>query len=106
LDIEENYARGGFNRHLAPGEAPALIVVDFLEAYLRPGALLYAACEPALAAAVVLLQAARTAGIPVLHTRVRYQRGYEICRIAEDLGFSRGPGEGWNYSNAIAGFKS
>jgi nicotinamidase-related amidase len=75
LDIEENYARGGFNQHLAPGAAPALIVVDFLEAYLRPGALLYAACESALSAAVVLLETARTAAIPVLHTRVRYQRG-------------------------------
>jgi nicotinamidase-related amidase len=75
VDIEENYARGGFNQHLAPGEAPALIVVDFLEAYMRPGALLYAACDSALAAAVVLLQAARTAGIPVLHTRVQFQRG-------------------------------
>ena len=75
MDIEENYARGGFNQHLAPGESPALIVVDFLEAYMRPGALLYAACDSALAAAVVLLQTARIAGIPVLHTRVRFQRG-------------------------------
>jgi nicotinamidase-related amidase len=75
VDIEENYARGGFNQHLAPGEAPALIVVDFLEAYMRPGALLYAACDSALAAAVVLLRAARTAAIPVLHTRVQFQRG-------------------------------
>jgi maleamate amidohydrolase len=76
VDIEENYARGGFNQHLAPGEAPALIVVDFLEAYMRPGALLYAACDSALAAAVVLLQAARTAGIPVLHTcGFSFQRG-------------------------------
>jgi nicotinamidase-related amidase len=75
VDLEENYARGGFNQHLKPGSAPALIIIDFLEAYLRPGALLYADCESARLAAVALLQAGRQAGIPVLHTRVAFQAG-------------------------------
>jgi nicotinamidase-related amidase len=73
MDVAENYARGGFGRRLEPGRAPALVLVDFVEAYVRPGALLYAACESAHHAAVALLQAARESGIPVLHTRVAYR---------------------------------
>ena len=32
--LEENYARGGFTRRLSPGARPALLVVDFVRAYL------------------------------------------------------------------------
>jgi nicotinamidase-related amidase len=75
MDINENYARGGFGNRLQPGKAPALLVIDFLEAYVRPGAMLYAACESAQSAAAELLALARSAGIPVLHTRVEFQSG-------------------------------
>lgn len=71
----ENYAAGGFGLSLQPGERPALLVVDFVQAYLVPGSPLYAGAEPARAAAKTLLVAARRAGIPVVHTGVRYQRG-------------------------------
>jgi nicotinamidase-related amidase len=72
--LEENYA-GAFGRALQPGGRPALLIVDFVRAYLVPGSPLYAAAEPARAAAEVLLGAARAAAIPVVHTGVRYQRG-------------------------------
>jgi len=75
MDIAENYARGGFNQHLEPGNSPALIVIDFVEAYVRPGAALYASCPGAHAAAIELLAASRRVGIPIVHTHVRYQRG-------------------------------
>ena len=75
LDLADNYARGGFGAHLQPGRSPAVIIVDFLEAYVRPGALLYAACEAAQAAASRLLARARACAIPILHTRVVYQVG-------------------------------
>jgi maleamate amidohydrolase len=71
----ENYAAGGFGLSLQPGDRPALLVVDFVQAYLVPGSPLYAAAEPARAATEALLAAARRAGIPVAHTGVRYQRG-------------------------------
>ena len=73
--LEDNYAAGGFGRGLEPGVRPALVVVDFVRAYLVPGSPLYAGAEPARAAAAELLAAARAAGIPVIHTNVRYQPG-------------------------------
>lgn len=73
--LAANYARGGFNQNLQPGPRPALLVIDFVKAYLVPGSPLYAGVDAAHAAAVRLLQAARTAGIPVVHTNVEYQPG-------------------------------
>jgi maleamate amidohydrolase len=75
MDIRDNYAQGGFFFRLPLGVNPALIIVDFVEAYVRPGSLLYADCDPAHRAAVRLLKAAREARIPIIHTRVAYQRG-------------------------------
>lgn len=65
----------GFNRRLALGERPALVVIDFVQAYLKPSSPLYAGVESARAACASLLQAARTAGIPILHTNVSFQPG-------------------------------
>ena len=75
--LEDNYARGGFTQRLSPGTRPALLVVDFVQAYLVEGSPLYggAGCLAALAGARRLLQAAREAGIPVLHTNVEYEPG-------------------------------
>ena len=63
------------SRTLAPGARPALLVVDFVRAYLVPGSQLYAGVESARAAAVKLLGLARAAGIPVMHTNVVYEPG-------------------------------
>lgn len=73
--LEDNYAGGGFGGSLQPGRRPALIVVDFVMAYLQPGSPLYAGVERTRDDCALLLQAARSAGIPVLHTNVRYQAG-------------------------------
>jgi len=73
--LTENYASGGFGSSLTPGRRPALLVIDFVRAYLVEGSPLYAGAEPARAAAQALLEAARRAGIPVLHTNVQYQPG-------------------------------
>lgn len=73
--LAANYARGGFTQQLQPGRRPALLVIDFVKAYLLPGSPLYAGVDSAHAAAVQLLQAARSAGIPVVHTNVEYQPG-------------------------------
>ena len=73
--LDEYYAGGGFGHALQPGQRPALIVVDFVMAYLKPGSPLYAGDETTRDACAVLLRAARDAGIPVLHTNVRFQAG-------------------------------
>lgn len=73
--LEENYAGGGFGRALEPGQRPALIVVDFVMAYMNPGSPLYAGVEATRDAAARLLRLARQARIPVLHTNVRFQQG-------------------------------
>ncbi|HWN07612.1 MAG TPA: isochorismatase family protein [Steroidobacteraceae bacterium] len=62
-------------RTLVPGAKPALLVVDFVRAYLSPASPLYAGVEPARAAAATLLGLARAAAIPVMHTNVVYEPG-------------------------------
>lgn len=67
--------RAPASRPLEPGRRPALLIVDFVRAYLVPESPLYAGVESARAAAVDLLAAARRAGIPVFHTNVVYEPG-------------------------------
>ena len=64
---------GAFDGVLSPGQHPALLVVDVVRAYLDPQSPLYAAAEPALACNVRLVEAARSAGVPVIFTNVAYQ---------------------------------
>lgn len=67
--------RAPASRTLEPGQRPALLIVDFVRAYLLPGSPLYAGVENARAAAEQLLGIARAAGIPVFHTNVVYEPG-------------------------------
>jgi nicotinamidase-related amidase len=67
--------RAPASRTLQPGIRPALVIVDFVRAYLLPGSPLYAGVEDARAGTERLLHAARAAGIPVMHTNVEYQPG-------------------------------
>ena len=73
--LADNYARGGFGKSLQFGRRPALLVIDFVQAYLVKTSPLYAGVEQARADCEILLRAARAAGIPVLHTNVVYQPG-------------------------------
>jgi len=73
--LQANYAAGGFGKGLDPGERPALLVIDFVRAYLVQDSPLYAGVENARVACVKLLQAARAVRIPVIHTNVVYQPG-------------------------------
>lgn len=71
-DLTANYV-GAFDGRLSFGKRPALVIVDFVMAYLDPASPLYAGVEDALASNERLLAAARTAGIPVIFTNVVYQ---------------------------------
>ena len=73
--LEDSYAAGGFGLTLPAGHRPALVVVDFVQAYLEAGSPLYAGVEPARAATETLLSAARDAVIPIVHTNVSYEAG-------------------------------
>ena len=75
--LQENYARGGFGKSMPLGRRPALLVIDFVQAYLQPGSPLYggAPIEQARVGCVALLQVCRKAGIPILHTNVAFQKG-------------------------------
>lgn len=73
--LQQNYERGGFNKSLQPGSRPALLIIDFVDAYLNPASPLYAGVEQARDDAVRLLQASRAARIPIIHTNVVYQPG-------------------------------
>ena len=71
-DLTANYV-GAFDGRLSFGKRPALLIVDFVMAYLDPESPLYAQVEDALASNERLLAAARAAAIPVFFTNVVYQ---------------------------------
>lgn len=73
-DLNENY-RGAFDGRLGFGERPALILVDFVQAYFDRNSPLYAGVEDALASALRIRAAARKAVVPVFYTNVLYQEG-------------------------------
>ena len=69
--VDANYA-GVFDNHLTFGKKPALILIDFVEAYFDPNCALYADVEDALASAIRLQSVARENNIPVFYTNVVY----------------------------------
>ncbi|WP_373987326.1 isochorismatase family protein [Duganella sp. BuS-21] len=74
--LEADYQRAGFGAHLPFGTRPALLVVDVVEAYLRPESGLYApAFVAALESNIRLVAAARQAGVPVIFTTMLYCAG-------------------------------
>ncbi len=73
-ELADNY-RGAFDGSLGFGDKPALILVDFVQAYFEEGSPLYAGVEDALASAIRIREAARNAGIPVFYTNVVYHEG-------------------------------
>ncbi|MEM8588572.1 MAG: isochorismatase family protein [Pseudomonadota bacterium] len=72
-DLQENYKRAYANA-LGFGRSPALILVDFVEAYFDPECPLYADVDDTLASALRVRDAARRAEIPVIYTNVVYHR--------------------------------
>jgi maleamate amidohydrolase len=72
--LQENY-RGAFDGSLGFGSSPALVLIDFVEAYFDKDSPLYAGVEDALSSALRIRKAARAASIPVIYTNVVYQPG-------------------------------
>jgi maleamate amidohydrolase len=73
-DLRENYKKA-YDNQVGFGRSPALILVDFAQAYFDKDCDLYAGVEDALASALRIREAAHQAGIPVVLTEVTYQEG-------------------------------
>ncbi|MEO1247008.1 MAG: isochorismatase family protein [Pseudomonadota bacterium] len=74
VDLKDSY-RDAFDGRLGFGASPALILIDFVQAYFDRDCPLYAGVEDALASALRVRDAARQAGIPVFYTNVVYHPG-------------------------------
>ncbi len=69
--LDENYRRAYANK-IGFGKKPALILVDFVQAYFEPSCDLFADVQDALDSALRVLAAARAAKIPIIFTNVVY----------------------------------
>ena len=76
-DLDTNYARAGYHARQSWGERPALILIDFANAYFDPTAPLFGGegCQIALENAALLAEEARSAGVPVIFTEVKFIPG-------------------------------
>ncbi len=75
--LDQNYARAGYHARQVWGKRPALLLVDFAQAYFDPASPLYGGegCALARDHAARLVATARRAGAPVIWTEVRYTKG-------------------------------
>jgi maleamate amidohydrolase len=74
-ELDRNYVEAGFGINVGFGSRPALVVVDFVKAYLEPSSPLYAGVEEAVEPARKVLEAARGACAPIAFTQVVYSAG-------------------------------
>jgi maleamate amidohydrolase len=72
-ELRDNYSV--YDGTLGFGQRPALILVDFVQAYFDKDCDLYADVEAELASALRIRDAARAAGIPVVYSNVVYIEG-------------------------------
>ena len=73
-DLLANYARA-YDRRVGFGARPALLLIDFCQAYFDSECDLFADVDDALESALRVRSAARAAGVPVILTNVVYQAG-------------------------------
>ena len=76
-NLDENYARAKYHSAQQWGNRPALLLIDFAQAYFDENMPLFggAGCQLALDNAARLAPAARKLGIPVIFTEVKYTPG-------------------------------
>lgn len=76
-DLHASY-RGVFDGRIGFGEHPALLIVDFINAYITPASPLYAPdVVTAVNETVSLLEQARRKQIPVVYTKVLYNKNFK-----------------------------
>ncbi len=76
--LASNYSTTGFNSRLGFGLRPAVILIDFCEAYYREGSPLYHPLfAGSLAGSIRVRALARELGVPVILTRTAVRKGGE-----------------------------
>lgn len=63
----------GFGLSIGFGRRPAVLVVDMIQAFTDPGAMLGADLDAQIASTKTLLASARAAGLPVIYSTVSYE---------------------------------
>jgi maleamate amidohydrolase len=71
-EILEFFRARGFGLKIGFGERPAIVQVDFMNAFSDPDMPLGANLDKEIEAAIEVLDAGRKAGIPIIHTVVHY----------------------------------
>ena len=74
MDKLSNY-KNAYDNKIGYGKKPALILIDFVEAYFDQGCELYADIETEFHSALRIRQLAHERGVPVILTNVVYQQG-------------------------------
>ena len=70
--LSKSYSKA-YGHSLTPGNNPALILVDIVQAYFEPDCELYADVDDALQSALRVLDTAREQGLLIIYTNVVYQ---------------------------------
>ena len=66
----------GFGYSVGRGSKPAVLVIDFINAFTNPTSLLGADFTPEVLATKELIKTARAKGVPVIYTTVAYEKNY------------------------------
>lgn len=74
MDKLSNYKKA-YDNNIGFGQRPALILVDFVEAYFDKSCELYADVDDSLVSALRIRELAAEKGVPVIFTNVVYQQG-------------------------------
>tara|TARA_B100000686_G_C16374580_1_gene754304 strand:+ start:115 stop:753 length:639 start_codon:yes stop_codon:yes gene_type:complete len=72
--LSTDYDNAGYNKRLGFGENPALILIDFVQAYFDTSSPLYASVDEALASALRILEKARESRLKIIYTNVVYDK--------------------------------
>lgn len=75
--LDENYAKAGYHAAQTWGARPAVLFIDFAQAYFDPDAPFYGGegCRVAIENAARIAPVARALGVPTVFTEVKYQPG-------------------------------
>lgn len=74
-DSTGSISRDGWAGGLEAGQRPAVLAIDLMRPYFEPGSPFDVGSRECLESAARVIEAARAAGLPVVHTRVTFSAG-------------------------------